>query len=38
MLAAALRDAGAAVVATATAGDDVTQFVAVLDRYAAGPT
>ncbi|EUA22782.1 molybdenum cofactor synthesis domain protein [Mycobacterium xenopi 3993] len=36
MLAAALRDAGAAVVATATAGDDVTQFVAVLDRYAAG--
>ncbi|BCO37927.1 molybdopterin molybdenumtransferase MoeA [Mycobacterium heckeshornense] len=35
MLAAALRDAGAAVVATPTAGDDVAQFVAVLDRYAA---
>jgi molybdopterin molybdotransferase len=35
MLAAAVRDAGAAVVATPTAGDDVAQFVAVLDRYAA---
>jgi molybdopterin molybdotransferase len=35
MLAAAVRDAGAAVVATATAGDDVTEFTAVLDRYAA---
>jgi molybdopterin molybdotransferase len=35
MLAAAVRDAGAGVVATATTGDDVGQFVAVLDRYAA---
>jgi molybdopterin molybdotransferase len=35
MLAAAVRDAGAAVVATPTAGDDVAQFAAVLDRYAA---
>jgi molybdopterin molybdotransferase len=35
MLAAAVRDAGAAVVATPTAGDDVAQFSAVLDRYAA---
>jgi molybdopterin molybdotransferase len=35
MLAAAVRDAGATVVATATAGDDVTEFAAVLDRYAA---
>ncbi len=35
MLAAAVRDAGAAVVATATAGDDVAQFSAVLDRHAA---
>lgn len=34
MLAAAVRDAGAAVVATATAGDDVAQFGAILDRYA----
>ena len=35
MLAGAVRDAGAAVVATATAGDDVTQFSSILDRYAA---
>ncbi|CAM3240545.1 molybdopterin molybdenumtransferase [Mycobacterium intermedium] len=35
MLAGAVRDAGAAVVATETAGDDVEQFVAILDRYAA---
>ncbi|ORB14499.1 molybdopterin molybdotransferase MoeA [Mycobacterium noviomagense] len=35
MLAAAVRDAGARVVATPTAGDDVAQFAAVLDRYAA---
>jgi molybdopterin molybdotransferase len=35
MLAAAVRDAGASVVATPTAGDDVAQFAAVLDRYAA---
>ena len=35
MLAAAVRDAGATVVATATAGDDVAEFAAVLDRYAA---
>lgn len=34
MLAAAVRDAGATVVATATAGDDVAQFAALLDRYA----
>ncbi|OBJ48904.1 molybdopterin molybdotransferase MoeA, partial [Mycobacterium asiaticum] len=34
MLAAAVRDAGADVVATPTAGDDVAQFSAVLDRYA----
>lgn len=34
MLAAAVREAGAAVVATATAGDDVAQFAQVLDRYA----
>lgn len=34
MLAAAVRDAGAAVVATATAGDDIAQFGAILDRYA----
>ncbi len=34
MLAGAVRDAGATVVATATAGDDVTQFSAILDRYA----
>jgi molybdopterin molybdotransferase len=35
MLAAAVRDAGAVVAATPTAGDDVAQFVSVLDRYAA---
>src|SRR6185437_5740267 len=35
MLAAAVRDAGAEVVARPTAGDDVAQFGAVLDRYAA---
>ncbi|BBX98433.1 molybdopterin molybdenumtransferase [Mycobacterium lacus] len=35
MLAAAVRDAGGIVVATATAGDDVAEFGAVLDRYAA---
>jgi molybdopterin molybdotransferase len=35
MLAAALRDAGAEVVAAATVTDDVDQFTAVLDRYAA---
>ena len=35
MLAAAVRDAGAEVVATAVAGDDVAEFTAVLDRYAA---
>jgi molybdopterin molybdotransferase len=34
MLAAAVREAGAEVVATATAGDDVAQFKAILDRYA----
>ncbi|WP_373141294.1 molybdopterin molybdotransferase MoeA [Mycobacterium marinum] len=34
MLAAAVKDAGAAVVATETTGDDVAQFVAILDRYA----
>lgn len=34
MLAAAVREAGAEVVATATAGDDVAQFTAILDRYA----
>jgi len=34
MLAGALRDAGAAVVAIATADDDVAQFVAILDRHA----
>lgn len=34
MLAAAVREAGAEVLATATAGDDVAQFTAVLDRYA----
>jgi molybdopterin molybdotransferase len=34
MLAGAVRDAGAAVIATATAGDDVAQFSAILDRYA----
>jgi molybdopterin molybdotransferase len=35
MLAAAVRAAGAEVVATATASDDVAQFTALLDRYAA---
>jgi molybdopterin molybdotransferase len=35
MLAAAVRDAGAEVVARPTAGDDVAQFSAALDRYAA---
>ena len=35
MLAAAVRDAGAEVVATAVAGDDVAEFSALLDRYAA---
>lgn len=34
MLAAAVREAGAEVVATATAGDDVGEFTAILDRYA----
>lgn len=34
MLAAAVRDAGADVVATAAVSDDVVQFAAVLDRYA----
>lgn len=34
MLAAAVREAGADVVAAETAGDDVAQFTAVLDRYA----
>jgi molybdopterin molybdotransferase len=35
MLAGAVRDAGAAVIATATAGDDVAQFSSILDRYAS---
>ncbi len=35
MLAAAVREAGADVVATATAGDDVAQFTAILDAYDA---
>ena len=35
MLAGAVRDAGAAVIATATAGDDVAQFSSILDQYAA---
>ena len=35
MLAGAVRDAGADVIATATAGDDVAQFSSILDRYAA---
>jgi molybdopterin molybdotransferase len=35
MLAAAIRDAGAEVVATAVASDDVTEFTVLLDRYAA---
>lgn len=34
MLAAAVWEAGADVVATATAGDDVAQFTGLLDRYA----
>ncbi len=34
MLAAAVREAGADVVTAETAGDDVAQFTAVLDRYA----
>lgn len=34
MLAAAVRDAGAAVIAAATTGDDVAQLTAILDRYA----
>ncbi|BAX90815.1 molybdopterin molybdenumtransferase 2 [Mycobacterium shigaense] len=36
MLAGAVREAGAAVVAVATAEDDVAQFGAIVDRYAAG--
>jgi molybdopterin molybdotransferase len=36
MLAAAVRDAGADVVATPSVSDDVGQFGAALDRYAAG--
>ena len=36
MLAGAVRDAGAAVIATTTAGDDVAQFSSILDRYAGG--
>ncbi|MGD1280903.1 gephyrin-like molybdotransferase Glp [Mycobacterium seoulense] len=35
MLAGAVREAGAEVVAVVTAEDDVTQFSALLDRYAA---
>jgi molybdopterin molybdotransferase len=35
MLAGAVRDAGAAVIASATAGDDVAQFTSIMDRYAA---
>jgi molybdopterin molybdotransferase len=35
MLAGAVRDAGAEVIAVATAEDDVAQFSAILDRYAA---
>ena len=35
MLAGAVRDAGAEVVAVATAEDDVAQFSSLLDRYAA---
>jgi molybdopterin molybdotransferase len=34
MLAGAVRDAGAAVIAVATAEDDVAQFSSILDRYA----
>ena len=36
MLAGAVRDAGADVVAVATAEDDVAQFSSIIDRYAAG--
>jgi molybdopterin molybdotransferase len=35
MLAGAVRDAGAAVIATATAGDDVAEFSSILDQYAS---
>jgi molybdopterin molybdotransferase len=35
MLAAAFRDAGAEVIAAATAEDDVAQFSAIIDRHAA---
>ncbi|OJZ73945.1 molybdopterin molybdenumtransferase [Mycobacterium paraffinicum] len=35
MLAGAVRDAGADVIAVATAEDDVAQFSSILDRYAA---
>lgn len=35
MLAGAVRDAGAEVIAVATAEDDVAQFSSILDRYAA---
>ncbi|OIN77976.1 molybdopterin molybdotransferase MoeA [Mycobacterium malmoense] len=35
MLAGAVRDAGADVIAVATAEDDVAQFTAILDRHAA---
>ena len=35
MLASAVLEAGAAVIATATAGDDVAEFSSILDRYAA---
>jgi molybdopterin molybdotransferase len=35
MLAGAVREAGADVIAVATAEDDVTQFSSILDRYAA---
>jgi molybdopterin molybdotransferase len=35
MLAAAIREAGAEVVAVATASDDVAEFIALLDRYAS---
>lgn len=36
MLAGAVRDAGAEVIAVATAEDDVAQFSSILDRYADG--
>lgn len=36
MLAGAVRDAGAEVIAVATAEDDVAQFTSILDRHAAG--